>query len=87
MASSDYTTALIAYGLISDANKAKLEALVDDLFDQVSAGGGGELLSSSVVGRTFNFAPGLSAQDAFTAVSLALRVLNGKSASRTVMRF
>lgn len=84
---TDISTSLATFGLISDANRKALDDWFSEMFVEIRAGGGGNLLSESVVGRTFTFGEGVTIQQAFNGCAQAISYLDGRIARKTVARF
>lgn len=91
MPASTVTDAIVTYVLLDPAAPARLtevETWFATLFASVKAGTGGDLLASSIVGRTFSFAPsGYTVQQSFNSVAEALNLLKCRTSRKTVRRF
>jgi hypothetical protein len=74
-----YVYTLVAFGKISAANLALLEARVTDLFNTISINQGKDMVSTSMPGSHILFSrQGFSLQDELGAVVEALSIINGQ---------
>lgn len=78
MVDYEYLSALVDFGKSSAANLVLLKNRRDDLFAYITLNQGKDLTTVSIPGQHLNWSKTYTAQEEFTAVSQALRMIQGQ---------
>jgi hypothetical protein len=76
----EYVSALVIWGKRSAANLAALQKRACDLYGQIVAHMGGQLVSVAAPGQHIAYARPMTVQEEFAAVNFALEQIAGKPA-------
>jgi hypothetical protein len=80
MVDQEYVTALVIFGKRSAANLAALQKRACDLYGQIVAHMGGQLVSVAAPGQHIAYARPMTVQEEWSAVQLALEQIAGRPA-------
>jgi hypothetical protein len=78
MVDYEYLSALVDFGKSSPANLVLLKNRRDDLFQYITLNQGKDLVTVSIPGQHLNWSKTYTAQEEFTAVTQALRMVQGQ---------
>jgi hypothetical protein len=78
MVNQEYLAALVDFGKSSPANLVLLQNRQKDLFDYISVNMGKDLTTVSIPGQHLAFSRTDSVQDEFSAITQALRMIQGQ---------